>query len=296
MGEVNTRCPVRRPLGAVPRATVRSNEQLPLEDEMKIADSTVLLTGANGGLGQAIARTFAAGGANLVLSGRREDALTALLDEVPGRAVVADLAVAADVERLAAEAGDVDILIANAAMPASGELLEYTPEQIDRALAVNLRSQVQLCRLLAPAMVAAGRGHIVLVGSLSGKAASPSASLYNATKFGLRGFALGLRQDLHGTGVGVSVVQPSFVRDAGMFADTGATPPGNARTVSPERVAAAVVRAVEKDRAEINVAPVELRLGGAIAGLFPELSARVQRRLVTDGSLDQIVAGQRDRR
>ncbi|MGH3391673.1 MAG: SDR family NAD(P)-dependent oxidoreductase [Actinomadura sp.] len=263
---------------------------------MKIADSTVLLTGAYGGLGQAIARTFAAGGANLVLSGRREDALTAMLDEVPARAVVADLALAADVERLAKEAGDVDILIANAAMPASGELLDYTPEQIDRALTVNLRSQIMLCRLLAPAMVAAGRGHIVLVGSLSGKAASPAASLYNATKFGLRGFALGVRQDLHGTGVGVSVVQPGFVRDAGMFAETGATPPGNARTVTPEQVAAGVVRAVEKDRAEVNVAPVELRLGGALAGLFPGLSAGVQRRVAGDGALDQIVASQRDRR
>jgi short-subunit dehydrogenase len=283
--------------------TVRSNEQ-PLEAEMKIADSTVLLTGATGGLGQAIAGAFAAKGADLVLSGRRAAALESALasaraampDGGSARTVVADLSEAADVERLAGEAGDVGILIANAAMPASGEVLDYTPEQIDRALLVNLRSQIMLCRLLAPAMVAAGRGHIVFVGSLSGKAASPAASLYNATKFGLRGFALGLRQDLHGTGVGVSVVQPSFVRDAGMFADTGATPPGNARTVSPEQVAAGVIRAIEKDRAEINVAPVELRLGGALAGLFPDLSARVQRRMVKDGSLDQIVASQRDRR
>src|SRR5262249_26323753 len=152
----------------------------------------------------AIARALAAKGADLVLSGRREEALTAVADELPARTVVADLAEAADVERLAGEAGEIDILIANAAMPASGDVLDYTPEQIDRALMVNLRSQIMLCRLLAPAMVAAGRGHIVLVGSLSGKAASPAASLYNATKFGLRGFAHGFRQDLHGTGVGVS--------------------------------------------------------------------------------------------
>jgi short-subunit dehydrogenase len=112
----------------------------------------------------------------------------------------------------------------------------------------------------------------------------------------LRGFAHGFRQDLHGTGVGVSVVQPGFVRDAGMFAATGAAPPGRARTVSPAQVAAGIVRAIEHDRAEVNVAPLELRLGSSIAGVFPGLSARVQRLALRDGSLERIVAAQRHHR
>src|SRR4029453_5378903 len=124
--------------------------------------------------------------------------------ELGARAAAPDLADPEQVERLAAEAGAVDILVANAALPSSGQLLDYTMEQIDRSLAVNLRAPVALARLLAPAMVTAGRGHIVLVGSLSGKVASPETTLYTAAKFGLRGFAHGLRQDLHGTGVGVS--------------------------------------------------------------------------------------------
>lgn len=95
-----------------------------------------------------------------------------------------------------------DILVANGALPATGDLLDYTDDQLDRALDVNLRAPVQLCWLLARPMVERGWGHIVLVGSISEKAATRSTSLYDATKFGLRGFALALRQELRGTGVG----------------------------------------------------------------------------------------------
>ena len=86
-------------------------------------------------------------------------------------------------------------------------------------LEVNLRAPIALARALAPAMIARGSGHIVFISSLAGKAAAPASSIYSATKFGLRGFALGLREDLRPHGVGVSVVLPGFIRDAGMFAD-----------------------------------------------------------------------------
>ncbi|QPP08032.1 SDR family NAD(P)-dependent oxidoreductase [Streptomyces bathyalis] len=263
---------------------------------MRITGSTVLLTGATGGIGHALARELTARGAKLVVSGRRADALESIADEFGARAVVADLADPADVDRLAESCADTDILIANAALPSSGDLLDYTPEQIDRALTVNLRAPIVLARLLAPRMVGAGRGHIAMIGSISGKAATKSSSLYNATKFGLRGFAAGFRQDLHGTGVGVSVVQPGFVRDAGMFAATGATPPGGMRTVSPAQVAAGVTRAVERDLCELNVAPPEMRLLSAIAGQFPGFAEKVQRRSGAEGTIRQIVAAQRSKR
>ncbi|MFI6938666.1 SDR family NAD(P)-dependent oxidoreductase [Streptomyces sp. NPDC050418] len=263
---------------------------------MRIAGSTVLLTGVTGGLGLEIGRRLAADGAGLTVTGRRADALEAAAKDLGARPVVADLAVAEDVDRLAAECADTDLLIANAALPSSGDLLDYTPEQIDRALAVNLRAPVQLARRLAPGMVERGRGHIVFVGSLSGKATSRSTSLYSATKFGLRGFALALRQDLHGTGVGVSLVQPGFVRDAGMFAATGADAPGGVRTVKPAQVVGAVIKAVERNRAEINVAPVELKALSAIAGQFPALAERVQRRSGAHRQVGTIVDAQRSKR
>ncbi|UNM16482.1 SDR family NAD(P)-dependent oxidoreductase [Streptomyces formicae] len=173
----------------------------------------------------------------------------------------------------------------------------YTPAQIDRALAVNLRAPAMLARLLAPAMVEAGRGHLAFVGSISGKTATKHSALYNATKFGLRGLALALRQDLHEHGVGVSVVQPGFVRDAGMCAATGARPPAGLRTVSPRQVVTGLVRAVEHNRAEVNVAPPEMRLLSAIGGQFPGFSERVQRRSAgADRTVHRIVEAQRNHR
>lgn len=263
---------------------------------MEIAGAKVLLTGANGGIGQAIARALAAKDAELVISGRRADALEPVARELGARTVVADLADRAQLDRLVAEAGQVDILVANAALPSSGEFLDYTPEQLDRALDVNLRAPMLMALALGPKMVAAGRGHIVMIGSIAGRAASPATSLYSAAKFGLRGFSLGFRQDLHGTGVGVSVIEPGFVRDAGMFADTGAKPPGGFRTVSPQQVADACVTAIERDRGEVLVAPVEMRVASLVALLSPRLSELVQRRALGDPRVQQMIDSQRGKR
>lgn len=255
---------------------------------MHVTGMTVLLTGATGGIGHAIARAFAARGAKLVLTGRKVTELERLAEETHARAVAVDLADPDGVRTLIEEAGAVDVLVANAALPANGPLLDFTPEQVKRALAVNLEAPIALTHALVPAMVAARRGHVVHIGSLSGKVASAYASLYNTTKFGLRGFALGLREDLHGTGVGVSIVQPGFVRDAGMFADTGAKPPAGIRTVTPAEVAAGVLTAIDKDLAEVNVAPPELRAISVLGGAFPAFSSWFQRRLANDDVMREI--------
>ncbi|MGH2893566.1 MAG: SDR family NAD(P)-dependent oxidoreductase, partial [Solirubrobacteraceae bacterium] len=180
-----------------------------------LAGSTALVTGATGGIGHAIARALAARGVRLLVSGRRDAELTRLAEDVCARPLVSDLAVAADVDRLGAEALDaaVDVLVANAAHPATGMLAALSQDEIDHILDVNLRAPIALARVLAPAMVARGRGHLVFISSLSGKAAQPASSMYSATKFGLRGFGLALREDLRGTGVGVSVVAPGFIRE-----------------------------------------------------------------------------------
>ncbi|HTW42389.1 MAG TPA: SDR family NAD(P)-dependent oxidoreductase [Solirubrobacteraceae bacterium] len=263
---------------------------------MHIAGSTVLLTGASGGLGQAIARAMRARGAELVLTGRRTDVLEPLAAELHARALAADLADRADVERLASEAGDVDILVANAALPASGQLDSFTVEQLDRALDVNLRAPIVLAHALLPGMRARGRGHLLFMGSLQSKAPTPGASMYNATKFGLRGFAAALRGELRGTGVGVSTVYPGFIRNAGLFADTGASLPLGVRTRSPEDVARAVLDAIERNRGEVAVAPLSLRVGSTLAGLVPDLAIGVQRRLGSERITREAIAAQREKR
>lgn len=263
---------------------------------MRLDGARVLLTGATGGIGRALADAFHAAGAELVVSGRRGAPLEELAAPFGARVVVADLADAADVSRLCREAEAADVLAANAALPASGRLEGFDPGDIDRALDVNLRAPIQLARAAAPAMVDRGRGHILLVSSLAGVAASPASSLYAATKFGLRGFGHALRQDLAGSGVGVSVLLPGFVRDAGMFADSGATLPPGVGTRTPGEVAAAAVAAVERDRAEVVVAPLALRAGAYLAGLLPGPSGRVQRLLGGDRVAGSIADGQVRRR
>ncbi len=245
---------------------------------MKLNGATVLLTGATGGIGHAIARRLSGEGARLVLTGRKAEVLAPLAAELGARSIVADLGDPDDLDRLLAEAGPVDVLIANAALPGTGQLTAMSVERIDANLDVNLRAPILLARALVPQLVERGAGHLVFIGSVSGIVASPGSSLYNATKFGIRGFADALRQDLHGTGVGVSNVEPGFVRDAGMFVDSGIELPAGTRTVSPEQVAAGVVRAVVRNKGEVVVAPAELRLGARLGSIAPSLNAAVQRR------------------
>jgi len=161
---------------------------------------------------------------------------------------------------------------------------------------VNLRAPIQLSRALAPAMVARGRGHLLFVSSLSGKFGAPGSSIYSATKYGIRGFAGSLRAELHGSGVGVSAVFPGFIRDAGMFADTGVTLPPGVGTRSPEDVAHAVVSAITRDRGEVDVAPPLTRAVAMLAGVAPEVSARVSRRFGASELSTKIAAGQREKR
>ncbi|HEX4363838.1 MAG TPA: SDR family NAD(P)-dependent oxidoreductase [Solirubrobacteraceae bacterium] len=245
---------------------------------MNVAGTRVLLTGASGGLGQAIARQLAAAGAHVVLSGRRADVLEALAAEISGEVAAAQLDDANSVRELAEAHTDVDILVSNAGLSASGVIDTWTEEQIDRALDVNLRSAIVLTRMLVPQMVRRGTGHVVFMSSLAGKSPTAGSSLYNATKFGLRGFAGAMRAELHGTGVGVSAIFPGFIRDAGMFHVTGVKLPAGVGTKSPEHVAKATLRAIERNKAEIDVAPVGLRLGSVLGGFVPDLAAAITRR------------------
>jgi short-subunit dehydrogenase len=263
---------------------------------VQIAGSSVLLTGATGGLGHAIARALHARGARLTLSGRRTDMLEQLAAELGARALAADLSDRVALERLLDEVCDVDILIANAALPAAGRLESFSIEEIDRALEVNVRAPIVLARALAPAMLARGRGHLLVISSLSAKAPTPGAAIYNASKAALRGFAAGLRADLHGSGVGVSAVFPGFISEAGMFADAGVKLPRGVGTRTPEDVARAVVGAIERDRGEIDVAPLSLRAGAMLAGVAPELATRVSRRLGSDALAGEFEIGQRGKR
>jgi uncharacterized protein len=265
---------------------------------VQLAGARALVTGATGGIGSATGRALHARGAHVLLTGRREPLLEELRGTLGERAeaIAVDLADRDGPARLAEAAGAVDVLVANAALPASGRVEDFEPDQIDRSLDVNLRAPIQLTRAVLPGMLERGRGHVVLISSLSGKVASPRSALYSATKFGLRGFAAGLREDVEPRGIGVTVVFPGFVSEAGFFAESRVRLPRWVGTRTPEQVADAVVHGIEHERAELDVAPLSLRLGTRIAELAPVTAARVQRRLGSERIADDLTDAQRDKR
>lgn len=266
--------------------------------QVDISGKSALLTGATGGLGRAIAKALAARGARLVLSSRQADALDELAESLAGgghTTVVCDLAEQGAAVELLQKAGDIDVLVANAALPASGRLDDFSQQDIGRALRVNLESPVRMTRELLPRWQQRGSGHFVFISSIAGYAANARMSLYAATKFGLRGFALALREDLRASRIGVSVITPGIIRDAGMFADSGATPLFGLGTGTPEQVANAVVRAIERDKGEISVAPLRQRALTRLMMLAPEVIGRMAGSGVVQ-SMEAIASGQADKR
>lgn len=263
---------------------------------MEIAGKTALVTGATGGLGRAISESLAARGAKLVLSSRREAELEEMTRTLPGeghRYVVSDLATPGAVPELVAAAGDIDILVANAGLHGTGRIGGVPAEEIEATLRVNLEAPILLARALIDPMRERGEGHLVFISSLAGKAASPRSSIYNATKFGLRGFALGLMADLKGGPVGASLVSPGFIREAGMFAASGAKTPPGIGTASPQQVADAVVTAIEKGKVEITVAPLLVRIMTHIGLAWPSLSLLLQTSRTGQKAAEGLATGHR---
>jgi uncharacterized protein len=266
---------------------------------VRIEGSRALVTGATGGIGRAIAHRLHERGAHVLLSGRREAVLDELVGELGGDradALPADLESTASARELVARAGRVDVLVANHALPASGRLDEYTQEQVDRAIDVNLRAPIQMAHAVLPQLQERGSGHLVFVSSLSGKVASARASIYSATKFGLRGFATSLHDELEREGIGVTTVFPGFISEAGMWADSGLEMRRGVGLRSPGQVADAVVRGIESNRSEIDVAPITLRAGAWAAGISQTAVQRIQRLAGADGMTKALADAQRDKR
>ncbi|MFB1298051.1 SDR family NAD(P)-dependent oxidoreductase [Mycobacterium sp. pW049] len=241
---------------------------------MKLDGRSVLVTGATGGIGRAIAREMASRGCRLTVTGRREPELRRLVGLLgpSARAVTADLTDLDQVRALVDRAGAVDVLVANAGVGVPEDLGMLSDEQIEHAVRVNLLAPAALARAAMEPMRRRGRGHIVFISSGAGLVAtSGNGTVYTATKWGLRGLGLALRQELRGSGVGVSTVFPGPVRDAGMLADTGVSLPRLFGTSSPQDVARAVADAVERGRAETTIASAGLRMLVGIGAIAPLL-------------------------
>jgi short-subunit dehydrogenase len=256
---------------------------------VKLQGKRVLVTGASGGIGGAIARELAARGAKVVLTGRKPQVLAQLRAELGAESIVADISDPDGIADLLAKLGDVDILVANAGLPGTVHISNWSTDEIARVLDVNLRAPILLAKGLIGSMAGRGGGHMVFVSSLAGLMASPMSAIYSASKYGLRGFAQCLRLDLHDANIGVSCVFPGIIRDAGMFVASGGVPPKGIGTNTTADVARAVVRAIERNIPEIAVAPFSLRILNRFAALFPSFFGTMQIKVGANKVLQKAV-------
>jgi len=220
-----------------------------------------LITGASSGIGRATALALAQAGAHLALAARRQAELEAVAREardLGARAIVlpADVAQQTQAEGLVrdtlAQLGGLDIIVANAGIYVRGPIETLTAGDFERCMAVNFFGAVYPVLAALPHLRRQGRGHIVLVSSMDGKKAVRTDAPYAATKFAVAGFGEALRQDLHGTGVDVSILFPGRV-ETPLIA--GMKIPWVSRPISPQAVAGAVVKAIRRRQAEVILPP-----------------------------------------
>ncbi len=248
---------------------------------MQLTDAVVLVTGASAGIGRVAAARFAAKGARVLVHGRDPERTRQVAADVGGTALLGDLASPAERQRLTAEAldafGRVDVLVNNAGFGYLGPISGMGVDVIRRLIEVDLLAAVELTRSLLPGMLERKRGAICFVTSIAGRTGVAGEAVYSATKAGLDAFADSLRGETAQSGVNISVVVPGVV-DTGFFEARGRpyerTRP---RPIPAETVAEAVVRAVERDRAEqwrprwLRIAPTVRTLA---PGAFRRLSVR----------------------
>jgi short-subunit dehydrogenase len=223
---------------------------------------TAVITGASSGIGAAVARLLYEHGAVLVLTARSVDKLEALAAELGPRAhairmdVTDEDGVRAAFDSIFGTFGNIDILINNAGFGWFETVAEASPDSFRRMMDVNYFGLVRCTQLVLPHMLARRSGHIVNVASIAGKMGTAKSAGYSATKHAVLGFTNALRQELYGTGVYVTAVNPGPVETA--FFDI-ADPQGGYVTkvqrmmVTADRVAREMVQAIERRKAEVNV-------------------------------------------
>ena len=261
---------------------------------------TAIVTGASRGIGQHIATALAGRGMPLLLVARSEADLIRFARElrspnVPVAVATVDLAHPDAAERIVdaarRELGRVDVLVNNAALEYQRRFHNLTPREIEALLRVDLIAPIQLTRLLLPGMLDEGYGRIVNISSIAGRVGFPLTEAYAASKDGLIGFSRALRNDYRAAGVTATAVILGAVRDAGLgqrtIEETGMQT-NTSFMVRPEKVAQAVLRAIDKGKADAIVMKGPGRLLMALTDLFPSLGTRLNKASGAEKYMQQV--------
>jgi short-subunit dehydrogenase/pimeloyl-ACP methyl ester carboxylesterase len=261
--------------------------------------STALITGASRGIGPHIATALARRGMNLVLTGRSVQELEAVAAEqrkhgVRVLAVASDL-LDADARELligAAERefGGVDVLVNNAGGDPLHQFHEMSIQENEAILKLNLFAPIALTHLVLPGMLKRGHGHIVNISSMAGRISFPYTEAYAAAKDGVIGFSRVLRSDYRRSGVSASVLILGAIRGAGQGQRTldEMQRPSGAYMAPVEAVAKAVVRAIDKDKAEIVVMPGPARLLRALLDFFPGMGPWMNQQMGVNRTMREV--------
>jgi 3-hydroxy acid dehydrogenase / malonic semialdehyde reductase len=222
---------------------------------VELSGRTVVVTGASEGIGRATALELARVGARVVAAARSEERLDELTGEATGQVVpmAVDVTMRADRARLLEAAAEPDALVNNAGMAWLGAVEEMTDADLHRLFDLNVLALIDLTREALPGMLARRRGHVVNVGSVLGYVAGPPLAVYAATKSAVQGFTDGLRRELLGRGVDVTLVTPGAVQGTAVLDRAGGASEGSPVDVGfdltgvpPEAVAVAVREVLER--------------------------------------------------
>jgi len=196
---------------------------------MQLRDRHVVVTGASRGIGAAIARECAARGATLTLIARSTGPLEELAAELGGHAVTGDLSdpsvLAGLAARIEQQAGPIDVLVNNAGVDVAGGFADLSAEDLERVVRLNVLAVTELTRQVLPGMIARGQGHVVMVSSLAGSGTFPGIAVYAGTKAYITHMSEGIRLELKGLPIGLTIVEPGLVRPTQMADSVLAYPP-----------------------------------------------------------------------
>jgi short-subunit dehydrogenase len=263
----------------------------------------VVVTGASRGLGRAIAQTLFDHGMKVVISARSADELEAAqkqLDRGGSRslAVAGDVTNAADREALLAAArekfGEVDVLVNNAGTDHPEFFADADFRRIESIVNLNVLALMGMTHAVLPEMLKRHSGHIVNIASTAGLAPVPYAAVYGATKAAVISFSQSLRFEVAGQGVGVSVVCPNFVRDAGLFHENSEGK-GKAPTVSPAQVGESVVSAITGNRGRVLASPAAVKFAPLLNALSPGLTYFASRQNGSAAAMEKMAANLKER-
>lgn len=265
----------------------------------RIRAKTIAITGAARGIGYATAAALLARGATVIIGDRDTEALADALNRLHPRGAVTGHHVdvtdresfATFLDQARADGnGRIDVLINNAGVMPVGSFIEQSPVSIRAALEVNLAGVINGCHLVLPEMTARRDGHVVNISSMAGLVAVPGQAVYAATKFAVVGLSTALADEYAPHGVHVSAVLPTFTKTELI---AGTTPSAAQGLVTPEDVAAAVVKVLDKRLGQLSV-PGHLRsLGRFIALLGPRARRFINRRMGSDRTFLEYDADQR---